>query len=47
MTCTHRLNDGPLVCTRTTDHDPAADGGHTYAASDAADRHSLTEGSNP
>lgn len=31
MTCTHRL--GRLVCDRTTPHDPAAPGGHTYSAS--------------
>jgi hypothetical protein len=37
--CTHKLDDGPLVCTRTTAHDEAARGGHTYAASDAPDRH--------
>lgn len=42
MTCTHQLwgaADG-LRCLRTDDHDT----GHTYAASEAPDRHDLTEG---
>lgn len=35
MTCTHQL--GRLVCDRTSDHDPAAAGGHTYTASNGSD----------
>lgn len=35
MTCTHLLGD--LVCTRTTDHDPDAVGGHTYQSSHGSD----------
>lgn len=41
--CSRRLNDGPLVCTRLDAHDPQARGGHTYAASDCADRHDASE----
>lgn len=37
MTCTHTL--GRLVCDRTDNHDPHADGGHTYTAAWLADRH--------
>jgi hypothetical protein len=39
MTCTARLHDGPLVCTRPAGHP----GGHLYVASSAPDRHALTE----
>lgn len=39
MTCSHHLNDGPLICTRTDDHDT----GHVYVSTSAGDdRH--TEG---
>lgn len=38
LTCPARLSNGPLACTRPAGH---ADG-HTFAASDAPDRH--TEG---
>lgn len=36
--CTHRLNDGDLTCNQHGPHPT-----HTYAASDAADRHTTTE----
>ena len=42
--CDHTLNGGRMVCTRgDADHDPEAEGGHTYAAAWAADRHDETE----
>jgi hypothetical protein len=36
-------NGGALVCDRTTDHDPAARGGHTYAAAWWGDDHDRSE----
>lgn len=35
--CDHHLADGPLICTRTTPHDPHAHGGHTYESTSAGD----------
>ena len=29
--------DGPLICDRTTAHDPNAAGGHTYSSTSAGD----------
>ena len=39
MTCTAHLNGGVLACIRTDAHTT----GHVYAASEAPDRHALTE----
>ena len=39
MTCTAHLNGGVLACVRTDAHTT----GHVYAASEAPDRHALTE----
>lgn len=43
--CTHRYDDNPdgMVCTRTTEHDPLAKGGHAYSASAGADLSNGTE----
>jgi hypothetical protein len=35
--CTHHLDDGRLVCDRTTPHDEQAPGGHTYTATACPD----------
>lgn len=43
--CPRRYDDNPagMVCTRTTEHDPLAKGGHTFHASAGADLSNGTE----
>jgi hypothetical protein len=41
VTCTHRLADGPLVCTRTTTHAPGH--GCVYTSPWLADHHDRKE----
>lgn len=42
MTCTHRLADGPLVCSRTDDHEPGH--GCTYESTTVRDGRHDDEG---